>query len=77
MGHRLTQKIYTCDVCGVTPEDGEYMWHMGNEIWCEKCCDTDNEKIKHDGWCKSTLMDIEAQRGANDLITKSCQPKFR
>jgi len=44
MGHRLTQKIYTCDKCGKTPEDGEYMWHMGNETWCEKCANNDKEE---------------------------------
>jgi len=38
MGQRIDQRIYTCSICGETPEDGEKLWHMGNEIWCEKCC---------------------------------------
>ena len=39
MGQRITQRIYTCSLCNKVPEDGEYMWFMGNQIWCEKCCD--------------------------------------
>lgn len=39
MGHRVIQKIHTCYKCDQTPDDGEKMWYMGNEIWCEKCCD--------------------------------------
>ena len=54
MGYRLTQRIYSCDVCGKTPEDGEYMWHMGNEIWCEECCDGEGDST--DCWKDETLM---------------------
>jgi len=43
MGHRVTQVNYVCDKCGHEAEDGENMWHMGTEIWCEKCCDGDDE----------------------------------
>ena len=44
MGQRITQVIYTCDVCGEIPEDGAKMWYMCNEVWCESCCDkADNE----------------------------------
>jgi len=43
MGHRITQKIYKCDICGKIPDDGEYLWHMGNEVWCEECCDKNEE----------------------------------
>lgn len=25
MGQRITQRIYTCDLCGKTPDDGEFM----------------------------------------------------
>ena len=39
MGNRVTQRIYECSICEQIPEDGEYLWHMGNEIWCEKCID--------------------------------------
>ncbi len=39
MGRRIIQRIFTCDLCGETPEDGEKLWYMGNQIWCEKCCD--------------------------------------
>ena len=38
MGQRIIQRIYTCDICGETPEDGEKLWEMVSEIWCEKCC---------------------------------------
>lgn len=44
MGQRITQRIYTCDLCGKTPDDGEYMWHMCNEIWCKECCDKQEER---------------------------------
>ena len=44
MGQRIIQKIYKCDICGETPADGEKLWDMNNEVWCEKCCDeADNE----------------------------------
>ena len=39
MGQRTTQRILVCDVCDTTPEDGENMWEMSGEYWCEKCCD--------------------------------------
>lgn len=45
MGNRLTQRIYTCDICGYTPDDGEYMWHMGDEVWCEDCCNKESGKF--------------------------------
>jgi len=44
MGRRITQRIYTCDLCGKTPEDGEYVWEMMGEHWCEECCDKEEEK---------------------------------
>jgi len=49
MGHRIIQRIYTCDKCGIIPEDGERMWWMGNKIWCEKCCDDNDNDKKDDG----------------------------
>jgi len=45
MGQLIIQKIYTCDICGEIPEDGEKLWCMGNEIWCEKCCEEASSKI--------------------------------
>ena len=39
MGKRITQEIYTCNICNEIPEDGEYLWHMGRETWCQSCCD--------------------------------------
>ena len=43
MGQRITQVIYECSDCGITPEDGEDVWEMyngnGKEIICEKCID--------------------------------------
>ena len=38
MGHIIIQSIYTCDLCGKTPKDGEKLWHMNSEVWCEACC---------------------------------------
>lgn len=46
MGQRITQRIYTCDLCGKTPDDGEYMWHMCNEVWCKECCDKQEQISK-------------------------------
>ena len=43
MGKIIIQKIYTCDVCGKIPEDGEKLWHMNNEVWCEECCEDSEE----------------------------------
>lgn len=51
MGQRITQKIYTCDKCGKIPEDGEYMWYMGNEIWCEECCEEADENEDDSNSC--------------------------
>jgi len=42
MGHRTTQRILECAVCEVIPDDGEYMWEMDNQYWCEACCNTDH-----------------------------------
>ena len=48
MGHRITQRIHECSQCGKIPEDGEYLWYMGDEIWCEECCDKEEEDDKED-----------------------------
>jgi len=48
MGHRITQTIYKCDICDKIPEDGEYLWHMNRQVWCEECCGkVENEEIEH------------------------------
>ena len=39
MGKRITQRIYECSLCAKIPEDGELLWNMNNETWCEECCD--------------------------------------
>jgi hypothetical protein len=39
MGQRLTQRILECSLCGKIPENGEHIWEMGRELWCEECCD--------------------------------------
>lgn len=39
MGRRLTQRILECDICHKIPEDGEYIWEMNTELWCEACCE--------------------------------------
>ncbi len=43
MGHRTTQRILDCAVCGKTPDNGAYMWEMNSEYWCEDCCNDDHE----------------------------------
>ena len=44
MGQIIYQNIYTCDICDKTPENGEKLWHIGSEVWCEECCNrSDNE----------------------------------
>jgi len=49
MGRQIIQTIYTCDLCGETPEDGGKLWHMNRQVWCEKCCDkVDNGEIVFD-----------------------------
>ena len=52
MGNIIIQKIYTCDICGQTPEDGEKLWHMGSEVFCDKCCnaiqDEDEDEDEED-----------------------------
>lgn len=41
MGHKVIQKNYECAICGHKAEDGEAMWYMGNEVWCESCCNNE------------------------------------
>lgn len=44
MGQRVTQRILECAICGNIPDDGEYLWGMGRQHWCEKCCDAGHEE---------------------------------
>jgi len=44
MGHRITQHIYTCGICGKTPENGEYLWHMNSDTICKECIDKAEEE---------------------------------
>lgn len=46
MGRRIIQTIYTCDLCGKTPTDGEKLWHMNSQVWCEECCNKEESEIK-------------------------------
>lgn len=39
MGHRTTQRILKCAICGRIPDDGEYLWEMCGEYWCGECVD--------------------------------------
>jgi len=48
MGHRIIQTIYTCDLCDKTPEDGEKLWHMNQEVWCEECCNKKDEETEEE-----------------------------
>ena len=67
MGNRTTQRILTCGVCGKTPDDGDYMWEMGNAPWCEPCCDSDKKEdcpqcgeeteTLHEGCCEDCRED--------------------
>lgn len=44
MGSRVRQVILQCDICGVTPDNGEYMWYMDDgKPWCESCCENPPE----------------------------------
>lgn len=43
MGKRIVQKIHTCNLCRNTPEDGEVLYEMCGEFWCEKCCDKQDD----------------------------------
>lgn len=46
MGHRTTQRILECAICQRIPEDGEPMWEMNSDHWCEQCCDNiENETM--------------------------------
>lgn len=45
MGQRTTQRILECAICKTTPDDGEYLWEMSGEHWCESCCDNDQPEI--------------------------------
>jgi len=56
MGNRVTQVIYQCNLCDKTPDDGEHLWRMGREIWCEKCC-TEQEEIANQESLKENSYD--------------------
>jgi hypothetical protein len=40
MGKRTYQRILTCSICNKVPDDGEPLWEMCADFWCETCCDT-------------------------------------
>ena len=44
MGQRITQRILECDLCNKIPKNGDNMWQMGNELWCEECCNKEDEE---------------------------------
>jgi len=44
MGARITQRIYICDLCGKTPEDGEKLWYMCEKVICEECIKKQEEE---------------------------------
>lgn len=46
MGRRIVQRIYECSVCGKIPDDGENMWEMGVEVWCEDCVKKSEEDVE-------------------------------
>lgn len=43
MGSKIIQQTYSCDLCDKTPDNGEALWRMGHEVWCEQCCDEQEE----------------------------------
>lgn len=65
MGHRLTQRIYTCDKCGITPKEGENMWRMGTEVWCEDCCNNEDDET-----------DSQATQADPDTAVSPCAPEY-
>ena len=62
MGNRIIQNIYTCDLCGETPEDGEKLWHMGSEVWCNSCCD----KAENEGEDEDEDLDSKFEQAQDD-----------
>ena len=68
MGRRTTQRILECDVCGNTPNNGEPMWEMCGEFWCESCCDKDNEleQIPQFEGTKDALNRLSINKENND-----------
>jgi hypothetical protein len=54
MGARITQRIYICDVCGKTPEDGEHLWNMCNKVICEDCIKKQEEEDNKEELNKET-----------------------
>ena len=60
MGQRLTQRILQCDVCGHAPEDGEHVWEMGWEIWCESCCDDADNAVEEMPQFEGTREQLES-----------------
>ena len=42
-GAMIIQKIYTCDFCFETPDDGSYMWEVGDKVMCEPCSELSKE----------------------------------
>jgi hypothetical protein len=54
MGARITQRIYICDVCGKTPEDGEHLWTMCNKVICEDCIKKQEEEDNKEELNKET-----------------------
>jgi hypothetical protein len=39
MGNKTYQRILTCSICNKTPDDGEPLWEMITDFWCETCID--------------------------------------
>ena len=44
MGQKTYQRILQCSECGDTPNDGEPLWEMGGDHWCEDCCNKDEDE---------------------------------
>ena len=61
MGHRTTQRILDCAICGRTPDDGEYLWEMCGEYWCADCVDKGHDEPQDIPGCEGTneaLLDL-------------------
>jgi|GEM_PF-2546477 len=46
MGQRTTQRILECAICKTIPANGEPMWEMYADYWCDSCCEEQENETK-------------------------------
>jgi len=54
--HKITQKILVCENCGCTPDNGENMWQIINDYWCDNCYNDDE------------ITEIPEFKGTRDIL---------